>query len=221
MANISDASGRFTIHAQNLQTIKEIIHLMQYLEIGEYCTYFTDFHQDDNQFDSKIIELDNCQYEFETDFSASGRWTYQTNIERMADWIMCEVKHQEDPQDSIILNHLVNEEYSIEFEYTDYEPGCEVFADMLVLFEHHKGDEFNKNKVNVCECNDIEKTVVNFANKMGYSFDEVMYELYLWGDCFEDLEKERQEEIIEELNPQISAIEAYYGKSFAELMATV
>lgn len=221
MANISDANGTFTIHAKNCETIKELIHLMQYLEIGEYSTYFTDYHSGDDQFDDSIVKFGDDEYEFETTFSASGRWVYLTNIERMADWILSEVEEQNDPQDPDIIKHLEKEEWSIVFDYIDYEPGCELFAQVMVEAIHYTDTPFADIDVNVSEDENLDKTVVNFAQTMGYTFDETMYELYLWGETFEEQEEDRKEEIMTELKPQISEIEDYFGKSFAELMAIV
>lgn len=86
---------------------------------------------------------------------------------------------------------------------------------------HYADTPFADIDVNVSEDENLDKTVVNFAQTMGYTFDETMYELYLWGETFEEQEEDRKEEIMTELKPQISEIEDYFGKSFAELMAIV
>lgn len=208
MANLSNATGSLKIKAPNQNTLRKVMYLIN--EILEDCDYYTnmyDFTDSEEYFKENIIDYD-IEYSITVPFEGVGRWSYLTNIEKMGDWIVDYLEYGDDKSAKQYIADLYAEEFSICFEYFDYEVGCEIFDDYVVEFVHTKDSKIRDAKVSVISQESIEKTVVNYCKKLDWSFDESMEELLLIYDKVSVKNK-----LIEERYE----IEDYFNKSLEDL----
>lgn len=218
MANVSDANGYFTIDSKDENAVKAMVYLMELLDCDEYGTYFKDYLSDENMYD-KVCEKDDGTYFYGTTFSGTGRWTYETNIERMMKWIEYEALHFK--EDIKIMEYLEDQDYSITFDFVDYECGNEIFYSKIMQVIHHAGRPFTDVEIKDLAFEALDLTVVGYASAMGRTFDEAMTELYLWGESLEDQDANRREEIMDILNDQKKEIEAYFKKPLSKLIELI
>ena len=135
MANISDAYGTITIRVRTDDTEKFVRTwniLSDRLSSGEYSTQFDGIgiYSPDierNEDDDGTVEISMSDT-----FSGTGRWAYQANIEYFGSWLDYEVNEEE----KAFLEQL---DFSVEYSFTDYEPGCCVFYEMEAHNTHIAG----------------------------------------------------------------------------------
>lgn len=127
MANISSAFGTVLIQAQTPELIKKLLLLHEASEKKAYYDTTIDF--DEKEFDTKIYKVPNeDKYAYESYFSASGRWTFESNL----NWFFSPLKGNYDDefkQDDEKLIQLKNEikehDFEVIFKFTDSESGCD------------------------------------------------------------------------------------------------
>lgn len=165
MANISDAGGTITIKAK-----KDVAESLAYLikctqELGDYSTYL--------DFDEKkgIVDGDEvAENEYEFTFNGFGRWTYENNIENFYNWIKHDVYskdlesyYERNDIDIVELKNLFetikDNDWEIEFDFTDAESGCAVLYQATCLLSHKAGED--KAEFTELECTGYDYTNEN------------------------------------------------------------
>lgn len=137
MTNISSAKGTLTIQAKNAQVLNAFVSLFRHtMERYAYPTHLQDCHPlshsgvDDCLEDilnnpSLTIALDKAEVTF--DFTGTGRWVYQNNVEDFWSWMTW---HIEDDQsdcvsDLLALKETVEANWLIlTYDFVDEESGC-------------------------------------------------------------------------------------------------
>ncbi|QPI16930.1 hypothetical protein [Staphylococcus phage vB_StaM_SA1] len=180
MANLSDASGiiRFEGFESDVDFLKEFKLLMHNAFDENRSQYFINFgdEPDDN---GKPVISDNE----EESFFAMGRWSFGNSLrnffENISFYIIEKYKNEEDSE-KIIKENLIyikekfdsNENMSIVFDFTDYEPGMEILLEGLVEVKPEKISEvetFNGEELILTtsileDFSDLEVTVENLIN---------------------------------------------------------
>lgn len=128
MANISDAYGTACFVAD---TPEDVVWLRDlYAGICAKFEYYTDF----SKLDYEPV-LNGEKYESECSFIACGRWTFENNISLMTEWVISTLEEQGRRADAERLSGTV---FRISFDYTDYEPGCEVLYQAYASIWHDR-----------------------------------------------------------------------------------
>lgn len=120
MENLSDAWGTIEIKGSE-QIIKSILKLFELSDAWGYNT----------SIDLESIEKptdDTCT----VNFYGTGRWCYENNIEFFFRWVNDEITKED-------RTLLEGSDFEIIFDFTDYEPGCEVFYEATEALRHKKG----------------------------------------------------------------------------------
>ena len=122
MANISSAFGTVMIQAQTPELIKKLLLLHEASEKKAYYDTTIDF--DEKEFDTKIYKVPNeDQYVYESYFSASGRWTFESNL----NWFFSPLKGNYDDEFKQDDEKL--------FKFTDSESGCDFIHKGIATLE--------------------------------------------------------------------------------------
>lgn len=119
MANLSAAWGTIEIKGPE-EVIKSILKLFELSDAWEYNT----------SIDLESIEKptdDTCT----VNFYGTGRWCYENNIEFFFRWVNDEITKED-------RTLLEGSDFEIIFDFTDYEPGCEVFYEATEALRHKK-----------------------------------------------------------------------------------
>lgn len=119
MANLSDAWGTIEIKGSE-EIIKSILKLFELSDDWEYNT----------SIDPESIEKptdDTCT----VNFYGTGRWCYENNIE----FFFRSVNDEITEEDRTLLE---GSDFEIIFDFTDYEPGREVFYEATEALRHKK-----------------------------------------------------------------------------------
>lgn len=119
MANLSDAFGNIEIKGSE-KVIESILRLFELSDAWEYNT----------SIDLESIEKptdDTCT----VNFYGTGRWCYENNIEFFFRWVNDEITKEN-------RTLLEGSDFEIIFDFTDYEPGCEVFYEATEALRHKK-----------------------------------------------------------------------------------
>lgn len=120
MANLSDAFGNIEIKGSE-KVIESILRLFELSDAWEYNTSI-DLESTEKPTD------DTCT----VNFFGTGRWCYENNIEFFFRWVNDEITEE----DRALLE---DSDFEIIFDFTDYEPGCEVFYEATEALRHKKG----------------------------------------------------------------------------------
>lgn len=212
MANISDASGTIYFKANTKETIKELFDLIKLMDDGS--DFFTSYvHWGDCcRYITKVE--DDYMYQLEISFIGSGRWSYYCNIERMFTWIKYHIDNYLDDIDkekyTNMLVSIQNADWMINFDYIDYEPGCELFGNYCFHYIHEKGESLDSLIPYEGDCEEYELNIVNYAKYMNQTLDEALEEWYYKYDDSEELKEAIEEEK--------EAIENFVGKPFEEII---
>lgn len=119
MANLSDAFGNIEIKGSE-KVIESILRLFGLSDAWEYNT----------SIDLESIEKptdDTCT----VNFYGTGRWCYENNIEFFFRLVNDEITKED-------RTLLEGSDFEIIFDFTDYEPGCEVFYEATEALRHKK-----------------------------------------------------------------------------------
>ena len=104
----------------------------------------------------------------EADFSGTGRWNFENNVESFGRWIESTDAITDDEKD-----FLRNMDFSIRYDFCDYEMGCEVFYKATMENVHEKGTSLGSINVEYLSYEDIDITAQNLIDYACYSEDEV------------------------------------------------
>lgn len=182
MANMSTACGTVTLVTDTKEHASEIFKALNtHLNKGDY---YTEFFDDE----LKVMQESDASCTVECDFDASGRWSYETNIENLGYW--CE-------QDQL----LTELPWKLKFDFTDED----------VDFLYHAVKELTheaSEKLEDIACEDVDYTdysrnVFSLNKLMGYD-KEYLSETFQLGKNyvseFDDAEEyeDHREECLEE-----------------------
>ncbi|MCF0107222.1 MAG: hypothetical protein HUJ53_10695 [Holdemanella sp.] len=159
MANISNAFGHLTIIAKDRKTIDNLINLID--SYAANSDYFTDIE------DGGIYRRDSGMYRFEGSFIAGGRWSYTNNLEIFRELALDSMEK--------LARVCEKEWWRIDYDFTDYEPGMDLFYNAQGHIEHGEGMRFEDIRYTEDNHEDIDITLKNIL-------DYDMEELDIWLD---------------------------------------
>ena len=143
MANLSTAFGTCYIKAKSKQ---DILYLLKLQKEANKDTFFsTDLTYPENV-ELNIKKINKDYYELVVAVNGTGRWTFDYNMENFFNHMFN--KNFTDEEEFINLqDQLRTKEFEIQFEITDYEPGCAFISEGKYVITW-KNDESN---YDVCE----------------------------------------------------------------------
>lgn len=166
MANISDASGtiRITLNGgktkDDMMKTWDIIRRFWDME-GDYGAIFGQISEDD-------ITRDSDGLHAEADFYGSGRWTFVGNVESFGEWI--EANNVITPEEK---QFLVDQDFSIDYDFADCELGCGAFYEAKMKSEHKAGTPLSSITAKTISDKEIEISAANIRKYIGYEDDEI------------------------------------------------
>lgn len=177
MANISDAEGTMSLYCANKDDLQTIVSFLKSKEGYEYCTTFYEEEQPGEE-------------TWRGWFYGAGRWTYENNLE-------CFFNEFKD------IEKL--DDFQIEVNFVDYEPGNVLFFEEDGKFVHIKGQGV---KYKVISVQDIEP---NWGERLYYhKEDEEGLECLLEGMT--------DEEIYQTFDEQRESLENFYLKPLDDIV---
>lgn len=205
MANMSDAVGSITI---NVKTEDEGIFLKAWSIIREGMDSFGDFSTYLDTIDSADIDHEGKWCSASAGFSAFGRWVYMRNVKRLGAWLENVIS-----DDNKEL--LVSLEFSLIYEFADYEVGEQILYKAEMTSHHTAGDPLSCMSSETVYDEDIPITAQNLID----------CELFDEGDIADmNMPREEAEEWFCKNNPLQRAVihsvfenDAAYGKAKADL----
>ena len=176
MANISSVFGDISIIAPSINDLAVFAYYFQ--KANENVTYYTNI-TDIEEFDkfddvlnfiknnyTVINNNDSKTFEFNSSFTAAGRWTFECNLEWFFDLI--KYKNEIETLSKKSYNEVI-ESIKINIHYTEDECGC-CFIDKATATLKDKKTEDNKYESDIIISHDeYEFTVDNLKNMCGYS----------------------------------------------------
>ena len=169
MANCSVACGQVTITAQNEKMVEAIRKNI----FGVTCRFEYHTNINDDEMEAAITKHENgvsATY----DFTGEGRWSYDNNIKDMLQCVKAELL---DKQRKDILAVLEENDFTLTFNYSDYEIGCEWITRDEIKLVHVAGIPLQKSEYKVIKHEDFDWTYENLVNSAG-ECEEYAYELF-------------------------------------------
>lgn len=153
MANISSAFGTVLIQAQTPELIKKLLQLHEASEKKAYYDTTIDF--DEKEFDTKIYKVPNeDEYAYESYFSASGRWTFESNL----NWFFSPLKgnydeefKQDDEKLIQLKNQIKEHDFTVIFKFTDSESGCDFIHKGIATLEWSASEQTDTVQYDIIE----------------------------------------------------------------------
>ena len=157
MANISSAFGTVTIQAQTPELIKKLLQL--HTEVEKNAHYDTTIEYEENELDTNIYHIPHeDQYEFEAPFYASGRWTFESNV----NWFFSSLKGNYDEEfkkfnENLIQlkNKIKEHDFTVIFNFTDSESGCDFIHKGIATVEWSASKQTDTVQYNIIESHDF------------------------------------------------------------------
>lgn len=195
MANLSTATGEIAITSDAEKCVDALLKAFKYVEDGDYNTL--------------LVEEDTGRKsltEFISKFDGSGRWSYDNNIERFNVWAL---PHLSDKDKKILKDN----DWKINYVYTDYDPGCDWIVKNDIDYIHKKNNDYNDANI-VYNSND------------GYDYNLVNLTRYVYdGDLYETINNEYElycmddaERFLDDLEECKDELLDYLECSFEELL---
>lgn len=169
MANISDAYGEinFVIYANSKDEERRLLALFkEYWKqvMWEDCSYYTEIHN----CEIRNAEDDTEHLKLYCEFIGAGRWAYDRNCAMTYEWL------KQGAQKSIALRevweHLNEHWWAIEYNFTDFEGGCNVLYTQSCYVEHQAGADTARYAVN--DHTDYKVTAKNLVEFNYYEYLE-------------------------------------------------
>lgn len=166
MANISDATGRMIrMSMDSSETKADLVKtwniIRSFWEAGEYGATFDEISEED-------ITGNGSEIYAETSFAGWGRWTFANNVESFGEWI--EESSTITPEEK---EFLAGKDFSIRYDFCDYEMGCEVFYEAEMENVHRAGTPLSATETETISEEDIEISAENIKKYIGYADEEV------------------------------------------------
>ena len=139
MANLSDAFGAIEFKANDIDVLGKVVGIFErFVQAGEYNTVLG------GNFQKKDINvLKHNLFSYETSFDGTGRWAFSSNAENALPWLKSSISYAKDLTDAErqeIISFLEENEYSIYYDFVDYEPGCDLLYKAKVEVVHKAGE---------------------------------------------------------------------------------
>ena len=138
MANISNAFGTITIRVgatdkdEQKRLIKNFFVLFDNVMSSKTACYFTDVESwDYDEDEDGLCGTGN--------FIGCGRWSYEANCRYTFDWLKQGVENK--PKLQEMLDEINKYNWTISYDFTDEEGGCEVLYEMACDIEHRAGED--------------------------------------------------------------------------------
>lgn len=139
MANLSSAFGQITIKAKSIKAIENLIILQKEFEKTScYETNLNSFYLNKNELNKQIkehsIQTDNDYFIYKDDFTATGRWTFQSNVR----WFLDSLEFSDTDSEQIkqLKEKCQNEFYKIHFDINDEESGCQFIVSAVATINY-------------------------------------------------------------------------------------
>ena len=192
MANISSADGTITVKFDSESCLQSLARVFTIASDWEYGIFGIENVEDFNRDD---------EFTATSAFAAAGRWTFQENICHLFDWV-------EDSLITVDKKVLEDSNFEIKFEYTDYEPGCEVHYRATDYLIHEAGTPLTDTRF---VSGDLEELGLDWGTRLeegGESEDGLYSELA----CLDD------DGVYEFLTDEKEGLERYFNKSLKALL---
>lgn len=132
MANISTASGYATFEADTREVVQQLMEAVK--PMSENDSYPTDFRWDDDRWpNSEGTRV-------KVGFVGFGRWAFNENVQ----WMPGIVEAQNVPE-------LERERWSVLWDFSDMESGCDFCSNCKILVEHPAGVPVGQSTLTVLE----------------------------------------------------------------------
>ena len=141
MANISDAFGEIEIRvkAKDIKEQQRLIGNMKKLFDEVMSTKTADYATDIGQ-DFKIEVGDKyTEWVGHGEFQGYGRWAFEANCRYTYDWLKNGVERK--PELKPLFDELNEHDWSITYDFSDSEGGCEVLYEMVYQVDHKAGED--------------------------------------------------------------------------------
>lgn len=186
MANLSSAFGTVTIQAETPELIKQLLQLHEAAEKHVY--YETDIEYDETQLESEIEPYED-KYLFETIFTATGRWSFSSNVDWFFSLLTGGYDKELEKHGLIDLkNEVKNHDFSVTFSFTDSEPGCAFIDIGTAITEWIASKQKAHTSYNVTES--LDYTVENLLEHDIYGKGDIVSVQYILDNYDEVMENE-------------------------------
>ncbi len=197
MANISDATGSITIETGSKEVLEAVYEVF---EISRGFDYYTSL---DTDLTYTEYDEEDRVFTLSSGFVGSGRWVYENNIECLFEWAIDDLSEEK-------KELLESNDFKIEFNFEDYECGCDVHYHAVVVINHEKGVPLLNTKSEEVECDDL-GTDWGTRLEDGLESEEYMVDMLLESESsyvFSFLSEERD------------GLEEYFGESLEDLFSS-
>lgn len=135
-----------------------------------------------------LQDLDND----EASFFGTGRWTFETNMERFGRWFSepPEVSEGDPYYQEVVeaLDYLKATGWRLNFDFYDVECGCHVAYDAEWGITHEAGAPLETTTSEMASHNDYEYSLPSLVTNMAMDIDEALQEVT--GYCVEEIDEE-------------------------------
>ena len=192
MANLSDAGGTMTINFDSERCLESLVRVFNIASHWEYGIFTGEKIDDFGRLDEFTVT---------SNFAAVGRWSFQSSLQSLFEDVELNGLFEDDRK------VLEGSDFEIKFDYTDYEPGCELFYEATDKLVHKAGTPLIETLFFNLEYSDIDMSWGNRLRK------EVEDEDYLVNEILWDMEPE---DVYEFLENERASLEEYFGKSLED-----
>ena len=191
MANLSDAFGNIEIKGSE-KVIESILRLFELSDAWEYNTSI-----DLESIEKPTDDDDTCTI----NFYGTGRWCYENNIEFFFRWVNDEITKED-------RTLLEGSDFEIIFDFTDYEPGCEVFYEATEALRHKKGVKLDETEYIQSEYSALD---LSWGNRLDLEVENDDQLASMLDDMDEN-------EMMEFLEQEAEGLKKHYGCSLLDLL---
>ena len=180
MANISSAFGQIIIKAKSLEAIKNLIILQEEFERNaHYETNLNSFDLNEYQLEKDIVEnaiqTSDGYFIYEDNFNASGRWSFESNVQ----WFLDSLEFSDEDSEEIkkLKEKCQKEEYAIQFDINDEESGSQFIVSAFATIDYDPKNDIKDYTYDVIA--DYDYTVENLIKLGFYDEGEILSPSYL------------------------------------------
>lgn len=170
MAAESNAKGVISFMADDENVLCLVFEIFQFAtkEIA-YSTTLRNYNF------ASIVKLGG-QYVLKADFDGVGRYSYLHNIHNSFEYMFdCDFSLSiSDEEKELLKNH----DWSMQYQYTDWEESSRMLSKVTVLSSHFKGDAYNNGYCNILNNKPFAYTVSNFMSVIDMPFYQACDEVF-------------------------------------------
>lgn len=191
MANYSEAFGNIEIRGPE-EAITVILNLFKMTEAWD-----SEIKINPNSIENYAD--DNCT----ADFTGVGRHCFQENIANLFHWL--EKRELISEEEKILLE---NSDFKIIFDFTDYEPGSEIFCQAVDILEHKKNTPLSEIEYIPCEYTSLS---LDWSTRLDYKVESKD----ALASMLNDMDGGKMMEFLEE---ESKGLEKHFGCSLLEVL---